>query len=163
MKEEKQAGDKRRCASEKQKRRLLLVDEDEKDLDYYSGMLQYLGYDVEAVSLYSVAAVSLGRKQFDLVTVDQGSGDFEGRSVLARAVEVDRHLPVLVLARAVNVDCCVVALNSGAYEYAPKNLTATEMRELVDSNLYFAAGQDSADQDRQFQRDDSQNGRRVDQ
>jgi len=110
---------------------LLLVDEDPKDLDYYSMVLQYLGYAVHSVDSYADAAGLLGCDQFDLVIVDQGSSNFEGRTVLTRAVEVDRHIPVLVLTRNVDADCCIDALDGGAYEYVQKPLTAAEVRDLV--------------------------------
>jgi len=121
-----------RTTSEREQRlRLLVVDEDTKDLDYYSAVLRRLGYEVQSVDSYSRAAAALGRERFDLVIVEQGSPDFEGRSVLSRAVEVDRHVPVLVLTRAVDTECCIEALDSGAREYVQKPLTATELRELV--------------------------------
>lgn len=121
----------RNASSEAKRLKLLLVDEDVKDLNYYAEVLRYLGYDVRSVDSYARAATSLGREQFDLVIVDQGSQDFEGRTVLSRAVEVNRHVPVLVLTRMVDADCCIEALNTGAYEYVQKPLTTAEVRELV--------------------------------
>lgn len=111
--------------------KLLLVDEDANDLDYYAEVLRYLGYNVVPMDSYVRAGATLGRERFDLVIVDQGSANFEGRSVLSRAVEVDRHVPVLVLTRAVDADCCIEALDAGAHEYVQKPLTAAEVRELV--------------------------------
>lgn len=111
--------------------RLLLVDEDVQDLNYYAKILRYLGYEVRPVDSYSRGADLVGRERFDLVIVDQGSKGFEGRSVLSRAVEVDHRVPVLVLTRAVDADCCIEALDSGAYEYVQKPLTTAEVRELV--------------------------------
>lgn len=127
--------------------KLLLVDEDAKDLDYYSEVLRYLGYEVRSVDSYAKAAASLGRERFDLVLVDQGSSDFEGRSVLTRAVEVDRHVPVLVLTRAVDADCCFEALDAGAYEYVQKPLTTSEVRELVSDYVKPSAETSSPNQD----------------
>ncbi len=111
--------------------KLLLVDEDANDLDYYAEVLRYLGYNVVPIDSYVRAAATLGRDRFDLVIVDQGSANFEGRSVLSRAMEVDRHVPVLVLTRAVDADCCIEALDAGAHEYVQKPLTAAEVREIV--------------------------------
>lgn len=112
-------------------RKLLLVDEDANDLDYYSEVLRYLGYEVQPVDSYTTAAAILGGERFDLVIVDQGSSNFEGRSVLSRVVELDHHVPVLVLTRTVDADCCLEALDTGAYEYVQKPLTTAEIRELV--------------------------------
>jgi len=117
--------------ADEQELKLLLVDEDANDLNYYAEVLRYLGYDVVPMDSYARAAAILGRERFDLVIVDQGSTNFEGRSVLSRAVEVDRHVPVLVLTRAVDADCCIEALDAGAHEYVQKPLTAAEVRELV--------------------------------
>lgn len=129
--------------------KLLVVDEDAKDLDYYSAVLRYLGYEVRSVDSYAEAAALLGRERFDLVIVEQGSSDFEGRSVLKRAVEVDRHVPVLVLTRTLDADCCIEAFDCGAHEYVQKPLTATEVRELISDYMrppkeVFAARQDYA-------------------
>jgi len=135
-----------RSGSDEQRLRLLVVDEDSDDLDYYSGVLRYLGYDVRSMDSYAEAAASLGKESFDLVLVDQGSSGFEGRSVLTRAVEVDRHVPVLVLTRKVDADCCIDALNSGAYEYVQKPLTTAEVRELVGDYLSSSPGMFSASQ-----------------
>ncbi len=130
--------------------KLLLVDEDAKDLDYYSEVLRYLGYEVRSVDSYAEAAASLGRERFDLVLVDQGSSDFEGRSVLTRAVEVDRRVPVLVLTRAVDADCCFEALDAGAYEYVQKPLTTSEVRELVSDYVKPSVETSSPNQDYVF-------------
>ena len=127
-----------------QERKLLLVDEDTSDLEYYSEVLRHLGYEVRPVESYAKAAATLGRERFDLVIVEQGSTDFEGRSVLTRAVEVDQHVPVLVLTRTVDVGCCVDALDSGAAEYVQKPLTPGEVRELVSDYVKSPAEQLSA-------------------
>jgi CheY-like chemotaxis protein len=121
----------RKTSADGQDLRLLLVDENVNDLDYYAEVLRYLGYNVEPVDSYVRAASALGRERFDLVIVDQGSVNFEGRSVLSRAVEVDRQVPVLVLTRAVDADCCIEALDAGAHEYVQKPLTTAEIRQLV--------------------------------
>lgn len=127
--------DMREASADGQDRKLLLVDEDASDLDYYTEVLRYLGYEVRPVDSYSSAAATLGREPFDLVIIDQGSSDFEGRTVLSRAVETNRHVPVLVLTRVADADCCIEALDAGAYEYVQKPLTAAEVRDLVGDYL----------------------------
>lgn len=140
MAKREQEGKNRKSSLNEQRLRLLLVDEDAKDLEYYSGVLRYLGYEVRPENSYARAAASLGREPFDLVIVDQGGADFEGRSVLTRAVEVDNRVPVLVLTRTVDADCCIEALDSGAYEYVQKPLTTAEVRDLVNDYLKPSPG-----------------------
>lgn len=124
-----------KAPSSKHGPKLLLVDENTQDLNYYTGALRHLGYEVFPVDSYSHADAALKQYQFDLVIVDQGGRGFEGRAVLTRAVEVDRHVPVLVLTRVVDAECCLEALDSGAYEYVQKPLTVAEVRELVNDYL----------------------------
>lgn len=117
------------------KPKLLLVDENPQDLEDYTAMLRYLGYEVQPAGSYAGAVEFLDRAAYDLVIVDQGSAHFEGRSVLRRAVEVDRRTPVLVLTGAVSTACCVRALDMGADEYVQKPLSSSEVRELVNDYL----------------------------
>lgn len=118
------------CENERNPR-LLIVDEKQEDLREYSAMLRCLNYDVRSVGSYAEAAALLEKEAFDLVIVDQGSENFEGRSVLRRAVEIDRQVPVLVLTGAVDAGCCLSALDMGAREYVQKTLTRSELQEMV--------------------------------
>lgn len=149
----------REALSDGQDLKLLLVDEDASDLDYYTEVLRYLGYNVRPVGSYASAAATLGRERFDLVIVDQGTSNFEGRAVLSRAVEIDRHVPVLVLTRVVDADCCIEALGAGAYEYVQKPLTAAEVRELVGDYLKRPAEKMSASHEYAYQADFAGAGR----
>ncbi len=143
----------RKTSASEEELKLLLVDEDSNDLDYYTEVLRYLGYNVRPIDSYAKAAAMLGREKYDLVIVDQGSSNFEGRSVLSRAVEVDRRVPVLVLTRAVDADCCIEALDSGALEYVQKPLTTTEVRELVSDYVKIPPIQFTARAGYAFQKD----------
>ncbi|HET7840638.1 MAG TPA: hypothetical protein VFM21_03490, partial [Terriglobia bacterium] len=56
---------------------------------------------------------------------------FEGRAVLARALEADGNIPVLVLARHADMDCYAEALQMGAVDPIDRALTPSEVAELV--------------------------------
>jgi two-component system response regulator AtoC len=117
------------------KRRLLLVDEDLEDLLYYSAILQHQGYEVCPVPSYKDGVTWVGRQDFDLVLVSQGSTNFEGRSVLARAIERDRHTPVVVLSKSIDMGCYLEAMQAGALDYMEKPLLPSEIAELVRKHL----------------------------
>jgi DNA-binding NtrC family response regulator len=51
------------------KGKLLLVDDNVKDLQHYSAVLDELGYEVKAFSSYGEAAACLEREIFDMVVV----------------------------------------------------------------------------------------------
>lgn len=100
------AGERRgECFHEFLKPKLLLTDEDLDELRGYSKSLNHLGYDVRSFASYGAAATCLARENFDLVIVSQGTSNSEGRQVVARAIVQDRHTPVLVLTRSIDVSC----------------------------------------------------------
>jgi DNA-binding NtrC family response regulator len=111
--------------------RLLVVDEDMEDLQDYCAILEQLGYEVRALTSYVEAAACLGEEVFDLIVVSQGTSSFEGRKVLARAVEKDRRTPVLILTRSVEIPCYLEAMQLGARDYTPKPLPPSEIGKLV--------------------------------
>jgi two-component system C4-dicarboxylate transport response regulator DctD len=113
----------------------LVVDEDATDLADYSALLEAEGYDVRASTSYIQALDWLGSQRFDFVIVSQGSREFEGRAVLERAVEIDRRVPVLVLARSVDMGCYIEAMHLGALDYFEKPMMPQELLRLVNSHL----------------------------
>ena len=117
------------------KAKLLVVDEDLRDMCSYCGMLRERGYDVHCVCSYSEGAVCLGHEPVDLVIVNQGGPRFEGRCVVERAIEKDRHMPVLVLARNVDMHCYLEAMQLGAFDYLEKPVSAREVLKLVATHI----------------------------
>jgi DNA-binding NtrC family response regulator len=113
------------------KPRLLMVDEDLEDLLYYSMVLQHQGYEVCSIPSYKEGAAWVEREDFDLILVSQGSTNFEGRSVLAQAIEKDRHAQVVVLSRSIDTPCYIEAVQSGARDYMKKPLLPSEIGQLV--------------------------------
>lgn len=113
------------------KRRLLVVDEDLDDLLYYSAVLQHEGYQVRSIPSYTDGAACVEREDFDLIVVSQGSPNFEGRLVLARAIERNRWTHVLVLTRAIQMPCYIEAMQSGARDYLEKPIPPSEIGQLV--------------------------------
>jgi two-component system response regulator (stage 0 sporulation protein F) len=118
------------------KAKLLVVDEDLRDMCEYSGMLRERGYDVHGVCSYAEGAACLNRESVDLVIVSQGSPAFEGRGVLERAIKKGRHIPVLVLARSVEMGCYLEAMELGAFDYLEKPVSASQFLKLVATHLH---------------------------
>jgi DNA-binding NtrC family response regulator len=113
---------------------VLVADEDSNDLRSLSSLLEQEGYDVRACGTYADALRWLESEIFDFIIVSQGSREFEGRSVLKRANELDRRLPVLVLARCADVGCYVEAIQLGALDYLEKPLPAQQLLRFVKSH-----------------------------
>ncbi len=115
--------------------KLLLVDDNLGDLKSYSAVLRKEGYDVQSVAGFEEGVAWLDHNQFDLVIVSQGSCRFEGRAVLARALEWDRHMPVLVITTSADMAAYIDAMQMGAFDYVEKPLAPSELLELVVKHL----------------------------
>jgi DNA-binding NtrC family response regulator len=111
--------------------KLLLADDDLDDLRRYSKSLNHLGYDVRSFASYSAAATCLALENFDLVIVSQGTSSFEGRQVVATAIEQDRATPVLVLTRSIDMPCYLEAMQLGARDYVEKPLLPSGIGSLA--------------------------------
>jgi len=122
------------------RRRLLVVDEDLEDLMYYSAILQHEGYDVYSIPSYKDGAACVGREDFDLILLSQGSPNFEGRPVLSCAIERDRHTAVVVLSRSIDMPCYIEAMQCGALDYMEKPWLPSEIGLLVRKYLRTRTG-----------------------
>jgi DNA-binding NtrC family response regulator len=109
----------------------LLVNEEPGDLDFYRNLLQGWGYQVRACHSYAEGVCCLGSEVFDFVVVSQGSPHFEGRCVVERAIEMDRRLPVVVVARALDMRCYLEAMQLGAVDYLEEPVTVSEMGRVL--------------------------------
>jgi DNA-binding NtrC family response regulator len=120
------------------------VNEDLREIAYYRAILQKLGCKVRASSSFAEGVRRLGCEAFDLIMVDQGSGEFEGQKVLAEAMDVDVELRVLVLARSYNNACYLEAMRSGALDYLEGPLSAGDIVALLDTFMPRRTGGRSA-------------------
>ncbi len=109
----------------------LLVHEDPEDLHYYCSILEGWGYQVRACHSYEEGVSCLGSEVFDFVMVSQGSRNFEGRCVVERATEINRRLPVLVVARCLDLGCYSEAMQLGAVDYLAKPVTLSEISRVL--------------------------------
>ena len=112
----------------------LPVNEYPEDLQYYFHILQAYGYRVRACNSYQEGVRCLGDEVFDFVIVSQGTPKFEGSCVLERATEVNRRLPVSVVARCLDMSCYLEAMQLGAVDYLVEPLTAWEISRVLKSH-----------------------------
>jgi len=113
------------------KRKLLMVDEDRRDLQYYSRILELGGFEVQRVASYEEGVACLLRENFDLAVVGQEGPEFVGRPLVVQAAQADPGVPVLVLTRFVNWDCVLQAMRLGAVGCHLKSLSPSKLAELA--------------------------------
>ena len=109
----------------------LLVIEDPEALHYYCSILEGWGYQVRACHSYEEGVCCLGSEVFDFVMVSQGSRNFEGRCVVERAIQTDRRLPVLVVARCLDMGCYTEAMQLGAVDYLAEPVTLSDIGRVL--------------------------------
>ena len=112
----------------------LLVDEYPEDLQFYSTILEAYGYRIRRCSSYHEGVHCLGDEVFDFVIVSQGTPNFEGSRVLKRAAEINRSLPVLVVARFPDMGCYLEAMQLGAVDYLVEPLTVSELGRVLENH-----------------------------
>lgn len=117
------------------KGRILLVDENSRDLKYYRMVLESEGFEVTVCTSIEAGVQCLQQGAFDFVMVDQGTPAFEGRKVVDRAMEMNRFRPVLVVTACVDMRCYVEAIQMGALDYLEKPLAPSFLLRLVQSHV----------------------------
>jgi CheY-like chemotaxis protein len=96
---------------------VLLVDEDLEQLGFVQGIIQGIGYSVQACNSYIEGLCQLVSGAFDIIVVGQGSRNFEGRCMLEGATEFNRRLPVVVVAQHLEMECYLEAMQLEAVDY----------------------------------------------
>jgi DNA-binding NtrC family response regulator len=86
----------------------------------------------------------LEHEHFDFVIVSQGSPAFETRDLVQLTLARDRHTPVVVLTRCLEMKCYLEAMQLGAADYLEKPLTPTEFERVVKRHSQSRHGEISA-------------------
>ena len=110
---------------------VLLVDEDLEQLEWVERVIQGIGYSVQVCNSYAEGMRQLVSGAFDIVVVGQGSREFEGRRVLEGASEFNRHLPVVVVARQLEIRCYLEAMQLGAVDYLAGPFAGTDVARVM--------------------------------
>ena len=118
------------------KAKVLVVHEDPRLLVYYCHIFEELGLEVLTVANYAAGLACLDREVLGLIVVSQGSRAFEGRCcIVERAIEIDRHTQVIVVARCRDLGKYLEAMQLGAVDYPEEPVTVAEMGRLVTTHL----------------------------
>ena len=111
--------------------RVMLVDEDTRDLKYFTSLLESVGLSVQAFSDHREAEGYLEHGDFDLVIMCQGSPVLETCRLTRFTTGRNRYTPVVVPSRHPEIKCYVEAIQHGASDYLEKPLSPVELERLV--------------------------------
>jgi DNA-binding NtrC family response regulator len=128
---------------------VLLVDEDREYLEAVRRTIQGSGHTVNACNSYTEGIRQLESGAFDIIFVGQGSRNFEGRCVLECAIAFDRYLPIVVVARYLEMGCYLEAMQLGAVDYISPGLSESEITHVVQTHsLHRRSRSDTVEQER---------------
>ena len=109
----------------------LLLDGNEKDLKYFTTLLERMAYSVRAFTNYQEAEGCVEREHFDIVVVSQGSPAFEAHRLVELTLARHRHTPEVVLTRCLEMKSYLEGMQLGAADYFEKPLSLVELEHLV--------------------------------
>ena len=117
---------------------VLLILEESKDLEVYANFLHDRGYETLTCTSPGEGLNALENKAVSLVIVSQDAPAFEGRLLLERSLRIHPDVPVLVVARVLNIHSYLDAMDLGATDYLerpdPRDLAwvvETQMRRAT--------------------------------
>jgi len=117
---------------------VLLVFEELQELDGYGSLLCTSGYSIRMCNSAAEGIKALETENSSLVIVGQGTPAFEGRQVLERSLQLDPNVPVLIIARALNVHCYLDAMDLGAIDYLERP-EPEDMAWVVNAHIHRAS------------------------
>ena len=106
--------------------RLLVVDDEPQIVRALRPGLLAAGYDVESVGSGSEALSAVARQAFDVLIVDLGLPDMDGKELIARVREW-ADTPVIVLSARDTEDEKIAALDIGANDFVNKPFSIGEL------------------------------------
>jgi DNA-binding NtrC family response regulator len=114
---------------------VLLVDEDSEYLEHIRRITQEMGYNIHACNSYAEGIRQMESGAFEFIIVGQGSRFFEGRCVVERAIKINRRLPVVVVARQLEMECYLEAMHLGAIDYVAEPSVRAEIARVLHTHL----------------------------
>src|SRR4029453_14808411 len=121
--------------AQKQRPRLLIVEDDEEIRVALSEALSDLGYDVTSQPTAEDALHELERKDFDAVLTDVKMPGMDGIE-LCRRLSGDRpNLPLVVMTAFGDLDSAVGALRAGAFDFITKPFAVDQVNVMLDRAL----------------------------
>lgn len=116
--------------------KVLLVDEDLRDLEYEFTMLHKQGHSVFACPSFAAAAQLVECEAFDFAVLSQGGPRFAARPLLQSLREEGRQTPALVLAKSADMHAYLEAMAIGALDYLEKPVKEHELAQVIESLMH---------------------------
>ncbi|HET8553227.1 MAG TPA: sigma-54 dependent transcriptional regulator [Rhodanobacteraceae bacterium] len=126
----------------------VLVVDDERDIrELLTITLGRMNLEVETAASVSDARRLLAERSWDLCFTDMRLPDGSGQELIELIAEKYPDTPVAMITAYGNVDAAVTALKAGAFDFVSKPVDIKMLRQLVQTALRLASGQDASEPD----------------
>jgi DNA-binding NtrC family response regulator len=113
-----------------EKKRILVVDDDDYMRDSMSETLRRKGYTIDAVQSGAAALELFSQGAFDLVISDLKMSGMSGMELLEKIRQIDAEATFLMVTAYGAIETAVLAVKKGAYDFLQKTPTMLEELEL---------------------------------
>ncbi len=121
--------------SGKEKRKILVIDDEKSMREFLDIMLTKEGYRLTLAGSGESACRIMEKEHFDMVITDIRMKGIDGIGVLKKAREVNQDVIVVLISAFATADTAVEAMNEGAYDYIPKPFKVREFKKIVKDAL----------------------------
>ena len=111
--------------------RILIVDDEETAVENLAHVCRKEGYDITTRTSGKGAIEALENSRYDVVLTDLRMEEFDGMSVLRRALQLNPETAVILITGFATLDSAVDAMKAGAFHYIAKPFRLDEVREVV--------------------------------
>jgi len=111
--------------------KVLIFDEDIETIVLHAEPFEAQGFEVHKCMSIESAMRCIEREEFDIAVVDQGSTAFEGRRVIRHLVRYNSPVPLIVMARSLDDQCCQQAFELGATKYLEKPVSTAKVNGII--------------------------------
>ena len=118
-----------------EKRKILVVDDEESHRIMLRAVLSADGYAVAEASDGTEAVRAVEKEAFDLILMDLRMTDMDGIEALTEIRKISPLVPVLIMTAYASVKTAVEALKAGAFDYLTKPLDIEELKILIEKAL----------------------------
>ncbi|PJC71931.1 MAG: two-component system response regulator [Syntrophobacterales bacterium CG_4_8_14_3_um_filter_58_8] len=118
-----------------EKRRILVVDDEESHRIMLRAVLSAEGYAVAEASDGTEAVTAVEREAFDVILLDIRMTNMDGIEALTEIRKISPLVPVLIMTAYASVKTAVEALKAGAFDYLTKPLDIEELKILIEKAL----------------------------
>jgi DNA-binding NtrC family response regulator len=120
---------------EKEKKSILIVDDDKYILNIFSRILQKQGYDVDTAETGQEALEKLDTKEYNLALIDVKLPDTNGTDLLAKIHTIKPEIIKIAITGFPSLEDATKVMDQGATAYLVKPVKSEELVKIIAEKL----------------------------